>query len=483
MVEDFRKVGERIRNWGRWGDDDEKGTVNLITPECVGAAGQLVQAGRDLRPRHPVRRQRPAARRRAHQPGPADVGDRARTRSSRAPSTTPTTSCSCRCRRRRSGTGWPTSSTTTSCTTASRRATSSPHGAMHCSIDKMAKGIVGRGVLLDIARLKGVDWLQAGEVITPEDLDAAVERQGVEIQSGDILFFRTGWRTKFKQEQDAGRVHGRRARHRHRLRRLAARARRRRDRVRQLGDRGAAGRGRRQLFNVHMVLIRDMGMTLGEILDLDELADDCASDGMYEFFCTAPADQVHQRRRVADQPARHQVGGEWTSRSAARAGGVPRRARRLHREGDQAARGAGRQHPVLRPPSGGRPHRLGSRRPARTRSGRSCSARPSGCADEAGHYRYAFPKEYGGKDGTNLGMAVIREHLAAKGLGLHNDLQNEHSIVGNNVGLLLMIEYGTEEQKAEWVDDLAARAAGLRVRDHRAAARLGRDVDGDPRRA
>ena len=54
----------------------------------------------------------------------------------------------------------------------------SPHGAKHCSIDKMAKGIVGRGVLLDIARLKGVDWLQAGEVITPEDFDAAVRAPG-----------------------------------------------------------------------------------------------------------------------------------------------------------------------------------------------------------------------------------------------------------------------------------------------------------------
>jgi acyl-CoA dehydrogenase len=82
-------------------------------------------------------------------------------------------------------------------------------------------------------------------------------------------------------------------------------------------------------------------------------------------------------------------------------------------------------------------------------------------ADAAGHYRYAFPKDYGGKDGTNLGMAVIREHLAAKGLGLHNDLQNEHSIVGNNVGLLLMLEYGTDEQKAEWVDDLALGRRGF----------------------
>jgi alkylation response protein AidB-like acyl-CoA dehydrogenase len=82
-------------------------------------------------------------------------------------------------------------------------------------------------------------------------------------------------------------------------------------------------------------------------------------------------------------------------------------------------------------------------------------------ADKAGHYRYPFPKEYGGQEGSILGMAVIREHLAKKGLGLHNDLQNEHSIVGNNVGLLLMIKYGTEEQKKEWIDDLAEGRRGF----------------------
>ena len=82
-------------------------------------------------------------------------------------------------------------------------------------------------------------------------------------------------------------------------------------------------------------------------------------------------------------------------------------------------------------------------------------------ADAAGHYRYPLPKEYGGQEGTNLGMAIIREHFATKGLGLHNDLQNEHSIVGNNVGLLLMIEYGTDEQKAEWIDGLAEGKMGF----------------------
>jgi acyl-CoA dehydrogenase len=82
-------------------------------------------------------------------------------------------------------------------------------------------------------------------------------------------------------------------------------------------------------------------------------------------------------------------------------------------------------------------------------------------ADEAGLYRYPLSKEYGGRDGTNLGMAIVREHLARKGLGLFNDLQNEHSIVGNNVGLLLMIAYGTDEQKAEWIDDLAEGRKGF----------------------
>jgi alkylation response protein AidB-like acyl-CoA dehydrogenase len=77
-------------------------------------------------------------------------------------------------------------------------------------------------------------------------------------------------------------------------------------------------------------------------------------------------------------------------------------------------------------------------------------------ADAAGHFRYALPAACKGRDGGNLEMAIIREHLAAMGLGLHNDLQNEHSIVGNNVGALLMWSYGTPAQKAEWMEALAS---------------------------
>jgi acyl-CoA dehydrogenase len=82
-------------------------------------------------------------------------------------------------------------------------------------------------------------------------------------------------------------------------------------------------------------------------------------------------------------------------------------------------------------------------------------------ADDAGFYRYPLPRKYGGRDGTNLGMAIIREHLAARGLGLHADLQNEHSIVSNHVGVLLMLAYGTEQQKEEWLQPLLEGKTGF----------------------
>ena len=75
-------------------------------------------------------------------------------------------------------------------------------------------------------------------------------------------------------------------------------------------------------------------------------------------------------------------------------------------------------------------------------------------ADKAGHLRFALPKALGGKDGSNLAMAIIREHLAHKGLGLHNDLQNESSIVGNFPVALLLHRFGTQEQKDRYLEGM-----------------------------
>ncbi|BBZ23854.1 acyl-CoA dehydrogenase family protein [Mycolicibacter hiberniae] len=91
-------------------------------------------------------------------------------------------------------------------------------------------------------------------------------------------------------------------------------------------------------------------------------------------------------------------------------------------------------------------------------------------ADAAGWLRYALPSSLGGRDGTNVDMAVIREHLAHKGLGLHNDLQDESSIVGNFPQVIMMERFGTDEQRKEFSEALItgerSMAFGLTEPDH-----------------
>ncbi len=98
-------------------------------------------------------------------------------------------------------------------------------------------------------------------------------------------------------------------------------------------------------------------------------------------------------------------------------------------------------------------------------------------ADTAGFLRWHLPTRFGGQDGSNLGMAIIREHLARKGLGLHNDLQNESSIIGNFPTVLMMEKYGSPAQQEEWIPKMLAGED--RLRPHRAASRERRHVDGD----
>ncbi len=91
-------------------------------------------------------------------------------------------------------------------------------------------------------------------------------------------------------------------------------------------------------------------------------------------------------------------------------------------------------------------------------------------ADAAGHLRFGLPRSLGGQGGSNLAMAVIREHLAAKGLGLHNDLQNESSIVGNFPFAIMMDRFGTPAQKEQFLEaSLTGKARvgfGLTEPDH-----------------
>lgn len=189
-------ISSSVSNWGRWGADDERGTLNLLTPEHVAHAAGLVKRGKVYSLAMPL------------------AGD---------------------------GPQWPTRHKTWKVTTfgvypngrgsADDVVTMHSHSGTHmdalCHIwydDQLYNGypapqhitstgatrnaidrvpfIVGRGVLLDMARFKQREHLQAAEAITAADLDACARAQGVEIRAGDILLLRTGWIQLFPQDRE-----------------------------------------------------------------------------------------------------------------------------------------------------------------------------------------------------------------------------------------------------------------------------------------
>ena len=163
-------------------------------------------------------------------------------------------------------------------------------GATRCAIDPIARAgqIAGRGVLLDVARHRGVEHLQADEAILPQELDAIVAQQGVEIRDGDIIVIRTGWYLEWLKTHDgegwawqAPGVSWRCAEwfYDHNTAAVAA------DTVGVEVMRPEIGIW--SLF--HMLSLRDMGMMLGEIWDLEALGADCAADKIYEFQLVATA--------------------------------------------------------------------------------------------------------------------------------------------------------------------------------------------------
>jgi alkylation response protein AidB-like acyl-CoA dehydrogenase len=82
-------------------------------------------------------------------------------------------------------------------------------------------------------------------------------------------------------------------------------------------------------------------------------------------------------------------------------------------------------------------------------------------ADRAGLWRYALPEELGGRGGSNLELAIVREHLNRLGIGLHNDPQSEISMIGNFPTVILAHEFGTPAQREVFVQGALRREAGL----------------------
>ncbi|MFF3570889.1 cyclase family protein [Nocardia jiangxiensis] len=283
----MRALGQEVSNWGRWGSEDERGTTNLLTAERVSAAAGLVRTGEVFALGIPLDGDGP-------QPGGLRINPIRLMSENGQEQVLP------------GGFKWADDFVFMPLQAGSQY-DSLAHvhyddqlynghpgdgvtvkGADKCGIHTQAGGIAGRGVLLDIARARGVDWLEAGTAIGPDELDEVAAAQGVEIGAGDILLFRTGWRRKFLTERDpnsfmAGEPG---------LSLACAKWLRDKDIAVVGSDNWAVevmpGEHSGTAFELHMVLIRDMGMTLAEMLDFEDLSQACAADGRWDFFYTGP---------------------------------------------------------------------------------------------------------------------------------------------------------------------------------------------------
>jgi kynurenine formamidase len=162
-------------------------------------------------------------------------------------------------------------------------------GALRNGVEKvLAKGIVGRGVLLDVARFRGVDNLPTRTPIYADELQAVCAAQGVTIRSGDILMVRTGWWSTYRPGENSKSwrlgcpgLHWTAAQWLHDVE-VAAVA---------VDNMAVEVHGRHvaeAMLPLHLLCLRDMGVMLGEFWDLDALAADCADDGRYEMQVVAP---------------------------------------------------------------------------------------------------------------------------------------------------------------------------------------------------
>ncbi|HLN16947.1 MAG TPA: cyclase family protein [Acidimicrobiales bacterium] len=288
-MEHFKALGERLSHWERWGRDDQRGTLNFITPERIVEAAGLVRTGKVFELSIPLGPDGPQS----------GLGGRVNPLHFMTVMPTDDTGVGKDVHIADDYVTMPLQGATQLDSLAHVgydgllynnvpiQAVQAAGGASRNSIDKTLPGIVGRGVLADVARHRGVEWLAAGEGIEPEELDAVLAAAGLSVRPGDTLAVRTGWRKKALVEGWKGWMRGNPGlalgfaewAHDHELAAVVS------DNFAIEVLPAAEGQG---MLPLHCVLIRDLGMTLGEIFNLEELAEDCAADGVYEFFLVAP---------------------------------------------------------------------------------------------------------------------------------------------------------------------------------------------------
>jgi len=299
-IETVRRLADRCSNWGRWGADDQLGTLNHLTPDDVVAAAGLVRSGRVFSLAIPLDERGPQTGGLGRfnpihlmiRDGNAAVtgtvvrdfyGGKDRwIRGADDLLILPL----------QSGTQWDALAHIIFDGKIYNGYDATAVGSKGAIVDDIAIArdrIVGRGVLLDLPRSQGRPWLEPGEAIHAADLETCLESQGVIAGRGDILLIRTGQIAQCRAAGSWGDYAGGSAPG------LAL------DTAPWLHDREVAAIatdtwGMEVLPNetadvfqpLHIILIVHAGLMVGEIFDLEALAEDCAADGRYEFLFSAP---------------------------------------------------------------------------------------------------------------------------------------------------------------------------------------------------
>jgi kynurenine formamidase len=280
--EDFVRLQKELSNWGRWGADDQTGAVNLITPAKRKAAVQLVREGasfsmaRNAETKEAVDNAAPIIRKTTRTGASVSHTGIASTSdtffiSYHGMAHTHMDTLSHFAYDGKLYNGYPVDSVT-------------DDGAAKNSIISYKNGIITRGVLMDVARLKGVDWLEPGTAIFPEDLDAWEKKAGVKVQAGDVMIIRTGrWARRDKlgawPVKDLAGLHMSCARWMHQ-----------RD-VAILGGDDAQdvlpSRVEGVSQPIHALCIVAMGMPIFDNLDLELVSAEAAKRKRWEFLVTA----------------------------------------------------------------------------------------------------------------------------------------------------------------------------------------------------
>jgi len=283
---EFATLFHSLQSWGRWGADDELGALNLLTAERVTAAARLVRSGVVVSLSLPLSTTTTPdcptpAEFRMTQSNDAEVGLGAMGFAKdfvgvdyHSDGHTHIDALCHVAYEDRLYNGVAAGSITA-------------EGAAAEAIDLVKDGLVGRGVLVDVPRLRGVPWLEPGEHVFREDLEVAEREHGVEIEEGDILLVRTGHARRLTELGPWDTAHSKAGLHPTTMSLLAERG------VAALGCDGnsdtAPSTTEGVAFPIHVLALNAMGVLLLDYLQFEDLAGACETAGRWAFLCvTAP---------------------------------------------------------------------------------------------------------------------------------------------------------------------------------------------------